>query len=313
MSVSVKELTKTYGSQQAVDQISFEVNRGEVLGFLGPNGAGKSTTMKIATCFLPPTSGTVVVEGHDVLQDPMAVRKNVGYLPEHNPLYLDMFVHEYLRFTGSLYGMKGRNLSQRVRDMVQTVGLGLEQNKKIGALSKGYRQRVGLAQALLHDPSVLILDEPTTGLDPNQLAEIRSLIKSLSSDKTVIFSTHIMQEVQAMCDRVIIINRGKLVADSPVSALSGRAAGQRVLVEFTEQVPAEVLETIPGVSAFKVLEGSVYELKAETTAGDIRAEIFRWAVGAGLVIVGMQEQKSDLETIFQELTGPAANQNAVVS
>lgn len=313
MSVSVKELTKTYGSQQAVDHISFEVNRGEVLGFLGPNGAGKSTTMKIATCFLPPTSGTVVVEGHDVLTDPMAVRRHVGYLPEHNPLYLDMFVHEYLRFTGSLYGMGGRKLSQRVKDMVQTVGLGLEQNKKIGALSKGYRQRVGLAQALLHDPSVLILDEPTTGLDPNQLAEIRSLIKSLSSDKTVIFSTHIMQEVQAMCDRVIIINRGKLVADSPVSALSGRAAGQRVLVEFTESVPGEVLETIPGVSSFRKLSETTCELKANTTAGDIRAEVFRWAVGAGLIIVGMQEQRSDLETIFQELTGPSANQNEEVS
>ncbi|MFA0962858.1 gliding motility-associated ABC transporter ATP-binding subunit GldA [Roseivirga sp. BDSF3-8] len=303
MSVSVRQLTKTYGSQQAVDTISFEVNKGEVLGFLGPNGAGKSTTMKIATCYLPPTAGTVLVEGHDVLHQPMAVRKSVGYLPEHNPLYLDMYVHEYLRFTGSLYDMRGSVLRQRVKDMVHTVGLGLEQNKKIGALSKGYRQRVGLAQALLHDPPVLILDEPTTGLDPNQLAEIRGLIKSLSSDKTVIFSTHIMQEVQAMCDRVIIINRGQIVADSPVAALSGRAAGQRLLVEFTEPVADTVIETAPGVAGSKQVGPNLYELHAAKERADIRADVFRWAVGAGLIIVGMQEQKSDLESIFQELTG----------
>ena len=202
-----------------MDDVSFTVEQGQILGFLGPNGAGKSTTMKIATCYLPPSAGTILVNGHDVVQDPMAVRRMVGYLPEHNPLYLDMYVHEYLHFVASVYGLKSRLAKARVQEMVELCGLILEQGKKIGALSKGYRQRVGLAQALVHDPQVLILDEPTTGLDPNQIVEIRTLIKHIGQNKTVIFSTHIMQEVAAICDRVVIINRGRLVADSDVSAL----------------------------------------------------------------------------------------------
>lgn len=219
MSIQVKNLSKVYGSQRAVDNISFEVKQGEIVGFLGPNGAGKSTTMKIATGYLPATEGTVEICGFDVQTNSMEVRKNLGYLPEHNPLYLDMYVKEFLEFIGALYQLKGQDLKRRISEVIDLVGLNLEQHKKIGQLSKGYRQRVGLAQALIHNPPVLILDEPTTGLDPNQLAEIRAVIKSIGQQKTVIFSTHILQEVEAICDRVVIINHGKIVADSPLSAL----------------------------------------------------------------------------------------------
>lgn len=219
MSIKVQHLSKVYGTQKAVDNISFEVNKGEIIGFLGPNGAGKSTTMKILTGYIQATEGTVEVNGFDVKTSPIQVKKNVGYLPEHNPLYLDMYVREFLEFAGSLYGLKGRDLAIKIDNTIEQVGLGLEKHKKIGQLSKGYRQRVGLAQALIHNPDVLILDEPTTGLDPNQLVEIRDLIKNVGKDKTVIFSTHIMQEVEAICDRVVIINRGKIVADSTLSEL----------------------------------------------------------------------------------------------
>ncbi|WP_259015032.1 gliding motility-associated ABC transporter ATP-binding subunit GldA [Emticicia fluvialis] len=219
MSIKVQHLSKVYGTQKAVDNISFEVKKGEILGFLGPNGAGKSTTMKILTGYIPATEGTAEVSGFDVKTAPIQVKKNVGYLPEHNPLYLDMYVREFLAFIGSLYGLKGRDLEIKIDNTIERVGLGLEKHKKIGQLSKGYRQRVGLAQALIHNPDVLILDEPTTGLDPNQLVEIRDLIKQIGKDKTVIFSTHIMQEVEAICDRVVIINRGKIVADSTLSEL----------------------------------------------------------------------------------------------
>ena len=222
MSILVSQLTKQYGSQKAIDSLSFELRPGEIVGFLGPNGAGKSTTMKLLTGYLKPTEGRAVVNGHDLAHDSRQARKAVGYLPEHNPLYLDMYVREFLIFVGKLYGMKGKPLKTRVDEMVQLCGLTVEQHKKIGQLSKGYRQRVGLAQALLHDPAVLILDEPTTGLDPNQLSEIRNLIRTAGADKTVLFSTHIMQEVEALCDRVIIINKGKIVADSPLATLRQR-------------------------------------------------------------------------------------------
>ena len=222
MSILVSQLTKQYGSQKAIDSLSFELRPGEIVGFLGPNGAGKSTTMKLLTGYLKPTEGRAVVNGHDLAHDARQARKAVGYLPEHNPLYLDMYVREFLIFVGKLYGMKGKPLKTRVDEMVQLCGLTVEQHKKIGQLSKGYRQRVGLAQALLHDPAVLILDEPTTGLDPNQLSEIRNLIRTAGADKTVLFSTHIMQEVEALCDRVIIINKGKIVADSPLATLRQR-------------------------------------------------------------------------------------------
>ena len=219
MSISIQHLTKIYGTQKAVNDISFEAKKGEIVGFLGPNGAGKSTTMKIVTSYLSATSGQVLINGFDVKTQSMDVRRNIGYLPEHNPLYLEMYVKEFLLFVGNMYGLKGILVNKRIAEMVELCGLSAEQNKKIGQLSKGYRQRVGLAQALIHDPSVLILDEPTTGLDPNQIVEIRNVIKTVGKDKTILFSTHIMQEVEAICDRVIIINRGQIVSDSTLTSL----------------------------------------------------------------------------------------------
>ncbi len=220
MSIQVTNLSKIYGAQRAIDGISFNLKPGEIVGFLGPNGAGKSTTMKILTGYLQPTSGTARIAEFDVLEQPMQARRTIGYLPEHNPLYLDMYVREFLLFSGKLYGLGGDSLTQRVNEMVTMCGLEAEKHKKIGQLSKGYRQRVGLAQSFLHDPSVLILDEPTTGLDPNQILEIRELIRTAGKNKTVLFSTHIMQEVEALCDRVIIINKGKVVSDSSLVDLS---------------------------------------------------------------------------------------------
>jgi ABC-2 type transport system ATP-binding protein len=222
MSITVTNLTKIYGTKPAVDNISFSVAPGEVVGFLGPNGAGKSTTMKIMTGYLPPTEGSVTVCDQEVSRQ-RSVRKTIGYLPEHNPLYLDMYVHEFLHFVGKVYGIRGPDLKRKVAETVERCGLTVEQNKKIEMLSKGYRQRVGLAQALIHDPQVLILDEPTTGLDPNQIVEIRQLIRSISSNKTVLFSTHIMQEVQALCHRAVIINNGELVADDTIDNLLARS------------------------------------------------------------------------------------------
>ncbi|HEV8512155.1 MAG TPA: ATP-binding cassette domain-containing protein, partial [Cyclobacteriaceae bacterium] len=248
MSLHIQNLTKIYGSQKAVDNISFSIGEGEIVGFLGPNGAGKSTTMKIATGYIPPTEGTVTVGGFDVVQQPMQVKKVIGYLPEHNPLYLDMFVHEYLHFIGGVYQMPTSILKPRIKEIIEMCGLGQEQNKLISSLSKGYRQRVGLAQALIHNPSVLILDEPTSGLDPNQLVEIRGLIKKISYNKTVIFSTHIMQEVQALCDRVIVINRGQLVADDLLKNLIGQSENKTIIVvEFKEYVLADDLSKLSGV------------------------------------------------------------------
>jgi ABC-2 type transport system ATP-binding protein len=302
MSVVVANLTKVFGLQKAVNNVSFEVQQGQVVGFLGPNGAGKSTTMKIATCYLPPTSGTVVVNGYDVVQSPMDVRKSVGYLAEHNPLYLDMYVREYLSFIASLHGLKGSAVDKRVREMVELVGLTLEQKKKIGSLSKGYRQRVGLAQALIHNPPVLILDEPTTGLDPNQIVEIRQVIKQIGREKTVIFSTHIMQEVEALCDRVIIVNLGEVVADSDVQALRNLQQHKQVIVaEFNSEVEMVLLQQIEGVSAVKYLSIGRYEITADSTR-DVRPEVFRMASEQGLVLVGLKQQENTLETIFQSLT-----------
>ncbi|GHA61540.1 gliding motility-associated ABC transporter ATP-binding subunit GldA [Pontibacter akesuensis] len=302
MSVEVKNLTKIYGAQHAVDDISFTVEQGQILGFLGPNGAGKSTTMKIATCFLPPSAGTIVVAGHDVVQDPIAVRRNVGYLPEHNPLYLDMYVHEYLQFVASVYGLKGKLAKARVQEMVELCGLTLEQGKKIGALSKGYRQRVGLAQALVHDPQVLILDEPTTGLDPNQIVEIRALIKRIGQNKTVIFSTHIMQEVAAICDRVIIINRGKLVANSDVASLQAGGKNEKVtLVEFEAPIEVAALQSIAGVQRAELAQGLTYRIISSKEA-DVRSSVFRIAAEHNWPLVGLRQEENSLEKIFQQLT-----------
>ena len=313
MSLRVQALTKTYGSQTAVNNISFAAQPGQIVGFLGPNGAGKSTTMKIATGYLPPTHGTVEVCGHDVVQEPLAARRRLGYLPEHNPLYLDMYVHEFLRFVGTLHGLRGASLRSKVQEMMARCGLEREQNKKIGSLSKGYRQRVGLAQALVHDPAVLILDEPTTGLDPNQLTEIRALIKSISREKTVVFSTHIMQEVQALCDRVVIIHRGEIVADNALADLqapsvSGPTAGQRVEVTFTAPIDIRLLSLVDGVGQVQQTGDVVYQASGET-AEDIRPTLFRFACQHNYVMVGMKQLNASenqpsgsLEEIFKNLT-----------
>lgn len=302
MSIIVNSLSKVYGNQKAVDEISFSVKEGEILGFLGPNGAGKSTTMKIATGFLPPTGGSVTVGGFDVIEKPLEVKRIVGYLPENNPLYTDMYVHEYLGFIGSLHGMHGTSLRERTVEIIQKCGLEKEQYKKIAALSKGYRQRVGLAQALIHDPQVIILDEPTTGLDPNQILEIRGLIKEVSYNKTVIFSTHIMQEVQALCDRVVIINKGKIVADNVVSELRiGQLGGKVIIAEFSAEVILAELEQIEGVDSVKYLGKAKYAIK---TSGekDIRKEVFNFASQNNIALLGLAQEESNLEDIFQRLT-----------
>lgn len=300
MSIQVSNISKKYGDQLALHEVSFEVSPGEVVGFLGPNGAGKSTMMKILTCYLPPTSGRALVCGHDVMEGSLKVRNKVGYLPEHNPLYLDMYVKEYLHFVAGIYKLS--NKKQRVNEMIDLVGLGLEQNKLIGALSKGYRQRVGLAQAMIHSPEVLILDEPTSGLDPNQLAEIRELIRNLGREKTVLLSTHIMQEVDAICNRVIIVNRGKIVADNAVAALMQQLGGQQVLmVEFSEAVQIEALQSLKGVSRAEVLGKNKYRVQYDP-AVDVRESLFQFAVANKKSVLGLQQEQQKLEEIFKQLT-----------
>ncbi len=300
MSVKVTNLTKMFGAQKAVDAISFEAKKGEVLGFLGPNGAGKTTTMKIMTCFIPQTEGTAEVCGFNTANDPMEVRKRIGYLPEHNPLYKDMYVKEYLGFVAGLH--KLNNKKERVNEMIERTGLTRERNKHIGALSKGYRQRVGLAQAMLHDPEVLILDEPTSGLDPNQLVEIRQLIKSLGKEKTVIFSTHIMQEVQAICDHVLIINKGKVVANDSIDALQQTMkAESSVTIEVLEKTNKQLLAKIKGVKKVEALSNHQWQLTTDR-GEDIRANIFRFAVANQLTLLGMQKNVDSVENVFQYLT-----------
>lgn len=302
MSLIVQNLTKVYEQQKVVNDISFRVNQGEIVGFLGPNGAGKSTTMKIATSYLPPSSGQVIVGGFDVAANPMAVKRITGYLPEHNPLYLDLFVHEYLHFIGKLYGLGGKALKNRVAEMIELCGLTREQNKKIENLSKGYRQRVGLAQAFIHDPSILILDEPTSGLDPNQLLEIRKLIKDISVNKTVIFSTHIMQEVQALCERVIVINKGEIVANDRLeNLLSANRNVSIIFVEFESPVNLSDLEKLAGVSEIFSLGANRYRVIASPGV-DIRPEIFRFAADKNLSLIGLKQEENSLENIFRELT-----------
>jgi len=301
MSIKVTELTKAYGPQLALDRISFEARPGEVLGFLGPNGAGKTTTMKILTGYLSQTSGSATVAGHDVRTESLAVRRQVGYLPEHNPLYKDMYVREYLQFAAAANQVP--RAKSRVAELTELTGLTREAHKLIGALSKGYRQRVGLAQALLHDPQVLILDEPTSGLDPNQLAEIRSLIRELGKEKTVVFSTHIMQEVQAICDRVVIINRGRIVADDPIARLQRRLRGETsLLVQFDQPVEEQKLLGISGVT--RVVAGAEdhgYRLIMQPDS-DARAEVFRFAVANDLTLLGLLQEQLSVEEVFRALT-----------
>lgn len=298
MSIEVKNLFKYYGDQAAVKDISFNVKSGEIVGFLGPNGAGKSTTMKILTGFISASSGEVKVCGMPVSVNSLDTRKVIGYLPENNPLYLDMYVKEYLTFVGNIYKVK--NVKDKVTDVIRKVGLEVEQKKKIGALSKGYRQRVGLAQAIIHDPDVLILDEPTSGLDPNQLVEIRELIKSIGREKTVMLSTHIMQEVEAICDRVIIINKGEIVADDKAKDLQLASSVQTVYVEFEKPVSKNDLKRLEGVSKVEPLnEGWLVESKLDA---DLRKTVSQFAQNSDNLVVTLRRDEKTLEEVFKQLT-----------
>lgn len=300
MSIEVQNLSKLFGSQKAVNNISFDVGDNEIVAFLGPNGAGKSTTMKIATCYLQPDAGTILINGMDVRDNSRAIRRSIGYLPEHNPLYLDMYVHEYLRFSGRFYDLSGTKLKDRVSEVIQLCQLELEQNKKIGQLSKGYRQRVGLAQALLHDPSVLILDEPTSGLDPNQIIEVRNLIKEVSKSKTVLFSTHILQEVQAMCDRVVVINHGNLVANDLVENLEKRSGQNSIEIEFSEPVDLNLFDGLLEVNSINDIGENLYEFNVR--GADLRPEIMKIVAEHKLPLVGIKQKVKSLEEVFSQLT-----------
>lgn len=298
MSISVSSVTKLYGEQKALNNVSLEVKSSEVVGFLGPNGAGKSTMMKIICNYIPPTSGKVEVCGLDISEHSMEVRKKVGYLPENNPLYTEMYIKEYLEFVGGIYKIK--KLKSRIADMIEMVGLGLEQHKKIGALSKGYRQRVGLAQALIHNPEVLILDEPTSGLDPNQLAEIRALITNIGKEKTILLSTHIMQEVEAICDRVIIINRGEIVADNVVGSLLNMNE-QVLIVSFSAPVKSKKLEKIPGVTKVVDKGKNTFHIFSESRS-DINSALFKLAIDNGVEVLELRKEEQKLEDVFKQLT-----------
>ncbi len=300
MSVIVNQLTKVYGTQIAVNHISFTAEPGKIVGFLGPNGAGKSTTMKMITGFIPPSDGTATVCGFDINTHSMDVRKCLGYLPENNPLYLDMYVKEFLSFIAGLQHLE--NSAMRIKEMIQQTGLEREQFKKISQLSKGYRQRVGLAQAMLHDPKVLILDEPTTGLDPNQLVEIRKLIKQLGKEKTVILSTHIMQEVEAVCDQVVIINKGLIVANDETKNLQAAVLQQvTYIVEFDQVIQKQDLLKIEGVIVAQALADKSWVLQTNTLV-DVRKNIFDFAVKNNLVLLSIQKEEEKLEDIFRKLT-----------
>jgi ABC-2 type transport system ATP-binding protein len=299
MSIEVKNLFKFYGEQAAVNDISFSINKGEIVGFLGPNGAGKSTTMKILTGYMPATSGEVKICGEEVDIDSKETKKKIGYLPENNPLYLDMYVREYLEFVGKIY--KVPNLKQRIDEMIQQVGLEVEQNKKIGMLSKGYRQRVGLAQAIIHDPEVLILDEPTTGLDPNQLVEIRELIKNIGKSKTVMLSTHIMQEVEAICDRVIIIKSGKIVADNSASELQYEENKQVVYVEFEGELNKNSLKKEAGITKVESVGDHGWLVESNQNI-DLRKTIAQFAQKNNLLVLTLRKEEKTLEEVFKALT-----------
>mgnify|MGYP003287439331 FL=1 len=300
MSITVQNITKQYDKQLALNNVSLTIGKGEIVGLLGPNGAGKSTLMKIITCFIPPTKGTVNVEGYDIWEQSMEVRKRVGYLPEHNPLYLDMYVKEYLGFVAGIHHITGQEASKRIDEMIEMTGLGVEMHKKIGALSKGYRQRVGLAQAMIHNPSVLILDEPTSGLDPNQLIDIRRLIKDLGNEKTVLLSTHIMQEVEALCDKVIIINKGVVVANDNIENLT-KDSDNVLVVEFDGNVTIEMLRNIVGLKQAKAIKGNHWILEPKADL-DIRQDLMRWSINNNVIIRSMQREETSIEECFQRLT-----------
>ncbi len=300
MSIEVKSVSKLYGKQKALDKVSFEIKTGEIVGFLGPNGAGKSTMMKIITGYIPQNEGTVFVNGTEITPEAIDIRKKIGYLPEHNPLYLDMYVREYLHFVAGLYKIENRK--ERVEEMIVGTGLSKESNKKIGELSKGYRQRVGLAQALIHNPDILILDEPTSGLDPNQIVEIRDLIAKVGQEKTVMLSTHIMQEVEAICDKIIIINQGKIVAKEQTKDASKIVDDASVVIqaEFDQKVEDSIFEKIPSILDFKNDGDNTWIFKCNA---DIRATLFEIAVQNNFKVLSLQRVEKSLEQVFQELTG----------
>ena len=301
--VSIQNLTKIYGIQKAINDLSFEVKQGEILGFLGPNGAGKSTTMKIITGYLQPTSGSVSVDGFEVKEEPLEVKKRVGYLPEHNPLYLDMYVHEFLDFAGRIHGLDRKAVRPRIKEVIDMTGLGIEQHKKIGALSKGYRQRVGLSQALIHDPEVLILDEPTSGLDPNHIVDIRELVKQIGQDKTVIFSSHILSEVEFISNRVIIINKGQIVADHPTSQLSSLAEDSIQLVLEVEEEGFDIkpIQGWEGVKNVEVLTPNSFRIHTQMDV-DIRKQLFEACVSQKKSMIGLTRATFTLEDAFRKLT-----------
>lgn len=300
MSIEVKNLLKEYGEQKAVNNISFKVNKGEIVGFLGPNGAGKSTTMKIITGYLQQTGGEAFVCGINVAEDPLATKKKIGYLPELNALYYDMYVREYLGFVAEVHQVV--NQKEKIESVIELTGLKIESKKKIGQLSKGYKQRVGLAAALIHDPEVLILDEPTTGLDPNQIIEIRDVIKKQGLNKTVLFSSHILQEVEAICDRVIIINKGKLVADDKLSHLQkGSSSNHVVIVQFKEQIQKEILEKITDVTKVDEPQPATFKLQTANPEA-VRKQVLEIALQHNLNIVSLQSENNSLEDVFRNLT-----------
>ena len=297
MSIEVNNISKSYGAQKALDSISFSVNKGEIVGFLGPNGAGKSTLMKILTTYIDADEGSAIVNGHDVVKNQRAVQLSIGYLPEHNPLYLDLYVREYLAFNADVYKVA----KSRIEEVIQLTGLASESHKKIEQLSKGYRQRVGLASALLHNPDVLILDEPTTGLDPNQLIEIRNVIKNAGQDKTIFLSTHIMQEVEAICDRVIIINNGKIVADKKLDKLISADNEQLIEVEFDYKIEEEVIAKIENLISFKNTHDMTWELTFLADK-DMRPVVFDFATANGLKTLQLNQKNKNLEAVFREIT-----------
>ncbi len=302
MSIRVINISKFYGAQKALDDVSFEVRTGEIVGFLGPNGAGKSTMMKIITGYIPPSAGKVLVNGTDVETGALEVRRKTGYLPENNPLYPEMYVREYLKYIAGIYRL-GRKTGERISEIIERTGLGPEQHKKIGALSKGYRQRVGLAQALIHEPEILILDEPTSGLDPNQIVGIRNLISEAGKEKTVMLSTHIMQEVEAVCDRIIIIDNGRIKADDTKKNIYSRIEKETntILVEFDTDVEEVLLRSVKGVTGTRRLEQRTYLLESPSLE-DIRPDVFRFAVNNGLTVLSMQLKEQSLEEVFRSLT-----------
>ena len=302
MSIEVKNISKIYGTQKALNDVSFKINTGEIVGFLGPNGAGKSTMMKIITGFIPPTFGEVAVNELDVVENSLEIRKMIGYLPENNPLYHEMYVKEYLQYVAGIYKL-GKSSEQKIKEIIEITGLTIEQKKKIGQLSKGYRQRVGLAQALIHDPKVLILDEPTSGLDPNQILEIRNLITTIGKEKTVMLSTHIMQEVEAICDRVIIINKGQIVADDSTKNIHSHLEEnfRTIIVEFSKKIDYQLLEKITGVVKVKKVDDTNYLVQTNEDI-DVRSQIFDFAVKNNVAVLSMQKQEKRLEDVFHELT-----------